>query len=345
VNQISYGKTTRPKAGALAAAPRAMQQALPAEGDNGVFSESWFPVCLSKDVKAGQAIGRDFLGGRIVIYRGENGQPHVLSAYCAHLGADLSCGDVMGNNIRCAFHHWQFDGDGRCVHTAVGDPAPKAARMFRFPVRERWGIIFAFNGTEATWELPDFVYPDDEIYVTVETFPDIPCDPWVICCNTPDVQHIKVLHKIQLDETGPADITYTDHSMTYNFKGKHPNGDPVDWCVRIHGTSIYSQQGMFGDDWMGVVAPMGLPRPGCTQTYMAVATRITENTPEGRARAKEKAEYYRQFETRVLFEDAPILQRMRYRPGTLTKNDAQLARFYEYLRAFPRSHHSADFIS
>lgn len=321
-----------------------MQRTLPGEGADGLFSESWFPLCLSTDVKKGQVIGRDFLDGRVAIFRGQDGVASVVSAYCPHLGADLSCGDVVENNVRCAFHHWQFNGEGNCMKTGVGDPAPRAARLFRFPVRERWGVIFAFNGREASWELPSFSYPDEALHIVVKTFPLIACDPWVICCNTPDVQHIKVLHNIKLDDEGPSGVAYTDHSMSYGFKGWHTDGNPVDWDVSIHGTSLFLQEGKFNGTWFGVTTPLGLPAPGQTLVYMVAASHIGDGSPEARAAAAAATEMFAEMEARIFFEDAPILQRVRFRPGTLTRHDERLAKFFDYLRDYPRSHHSAEFI-
>jgi phenylpropionate dioxygenase-like ring-hydroxylating dioxygenase large terminal subunit len=95
---------------------------IPAEGENGVFSESWFPICLSREIPEGEIVGVDFLGGRVVAYRAATGIARVMSAYCAHLGADLSVGDVQGESVRCAFHHWKYNADGICESTKVGDP-------------------------------------------------------------------------------------------------------------------------------------------------------------------------------------------------------------------------------
>ena len=100
---------------------RQLGASLPREGDNGLFSESWFPICLSRDLTPGKILGVDFLDGRVVAYRGVNGEARVMSAYCAHVGADLSVGDIQGDEIRCAFHHWRYNGNGVCVATKVGD--------------------------------------------------------------------------------------------------------------------------------------------------------------------------------------------------------------------------------
>jgi phenylpropionate dioxygenase-like ring-hydroxylating dioxygenase large terminal subunit len=136
---------TSPTASAPAPRERPLGARPPAEGENGLFSLTWHPICLSSDVAPGQVKGFDFLDGRIVVMRGEDGVAQVLSAYCLHLGADLCVGNVVGNHLRCPFHHWHYDATGKCVKTAAGDPPPPTARLFRFPTVERYGVIFAFN--------------------------------------------------------------------------------------------------------------------------------------------------------------------------------------------------------
>jgi hypothetical protein len=112
--------------------------------------------------------------------------------------------------------------------------------------------------------------------------------------------------------------------------------------VGIYGTSIYWQEGEFAGRWFGFVAPMGLPRPGESRLFFAVAVEEDEADPDG-ARAFLDAMY--DLEVGIATEDLPILERARFRPGTLTRSDKSLGRFFRYLRAYPRAHPSIDFIS
>ncbi|NJN52876.1 MAG: Rieske 2Fe-2S domain-containing protein [Gammaproteobacteria bacterium] len=121
---------------------RPRSKPVPAEGDGGLFTESWFPVCMSEEVPVGKVIGRTFLDGRIVIFRGDDGVAQVLSAYCPHLGADLAAGKVVGERIQCGFHHWEFGKSGWCEKTGIGDPPPKTACLYNFHTVERWGLVW-----------------------------------------------------------------------------------------------------------------------------------------------------------------------------------------------------------
>src|SRR6185503_13970725 len=70
--------------------------------DTAGFHQSWYPLALARELESGQVIGRDFLGTRVILYRDGTGKAVVQSAYCPHLGADLSVGEVVDGQIRCA---------------------------------------------------------------------------------------------------------------------------------------------------------------------------------------------------------------------------------------------------
>ena len=76
-------------------------------------------------------------------------------------------GKVVDNCIQCAFHHWEYDSTGQCVKTGWGERGPRGARLFKFPTAEKFGLIWAFNGEAAWWNLPDCQYPDDQLATDV----------------------------------------------------------------------------------------------------------------------------------------------------------------------------------
>jgi phenylpropionate dioxygenase-like ring-hydroxylating dioxygenase large terminal subunit len=323
---------------------RQLGAALPLEGENGLFSESWFPICLSRDLAPGKIVGKDFLDGRVIAYRGQNGEARVMSAYCAHVGADLSVGDIQGDTVRCAFHHWRYDGNGVCVATKVGDPPPPAACLYKFPVCERYGIVLAYNGEHPRFEVPSFPFPESELMLNTLALRElVPTDPWVLSCNTPDMQHIKALHNITFEVEDPHDLVeWTDHSMLYDFKGRHANGEPIDYRIGIYGNNIYYQSGTIEGRWFGMMTPFSLPRPGHTQVFAVFAARKNDSDEASTAAFLRAVT---ELELKVVGEDVPIVNTIHFRPGTLTRSDRTLARFFQYLREYPRCHPSADFIN
>lgn len=314
---------------------------VPAEGAGGLFTQSWFPICLASEVAPGEISGFDFLDGRVVVWRGDNGHAHVTSAFCPHMGASLEAGDVVGDRVRCAFHHWEYGSTGQCEKTAIGDPPPPSACLFVFPSLERYGVIWAFNGTKPLYEIPVFPYDADNLLIKTIALPELmPVDPWVQCCNTPDIQHIKTLHRISFDEEA-SNMRWTDHSLTYEFEGFFDSGSRASWEVGVFGTALYYQSAHLEGRWFGFMVPMGLVRPGQTRNYMIVAVEKTADSVADR----KFLEQCLLTEVGIVGEDTHIMTSMHFRPGTLTRSDRTLGHYFKFLREYPRAHPSAPFIT
>jgi len=71
-----------------------------------------------------------FLGTRVVSYRDGSGRAVVQSAWCPHLGADLSVGRRGEGQIRRAYFNWRFDAASTCMHIPTDDKIPPGAAIF-----------------------------------------------------------------------------------------------------------------------------------------------------------------------------------------------------------------------
>ena len=127
---------------------------------------------------------------------------------------------------------------------------------------------------------------------------DFDVDPWVICCNTPDVQHIRTVHRIAFDTADPGGAAeWTPHSMFFNACGTHAHGERIEFRVGIVGTTVFCQSGEYLGRWFGFNSPMCILAPGKTRLYLTVAVRKSE--PDAEAYLEEMLE----LERRVVSED------------------------------------------
>ena len=78
---MKKSSAARKVASVKSALKRPRGKPIPREGENGLFTESWFPICPSYELRPGEVIGRPFLDGRIIAFRDEHGIAQVLSAY------------------------------------------------------------------------------------------------------------------------------------------------------------------------------------------------------------------------------------------------------------------------
>ncbi|MBG1259718.1 aromatic ring-hydroxylating oxygenase subunit alpha [Nostoc commune] len=94
---------------------------------------------------------------RFVLYRNSQEQIVALKDQCPHRGAALSMGWIDNDCIRCPYHGWQFQADGRCIDipsNADETPIPPKARVETYPIQEKYGFVWMFLG-----ELPEAERP------------------------------------------------------------------------------------------------------------------------------------------------------------------------------------------
>lgn len=310
---------------------------IPREGDNGVYTQSWFPICRSSELLPGAILGMPFLDGRVVAYRGADGQPHVQTAYCPHVGADLSVGRLVNDRIQCRFHKYEFDAAGRCVKTGSGDTPPNSARLFSFPTIERYGIIWAFNGETPLFDFPKFDFPDNELETAVYVGPLTNCDGWVFSCNTADIQHIVSVHEMKIPEDLQDQIDWGEWGFQYDLTGVHGLGPNIDWRVGIRGSSLYYHQGTVDDWWLGIIVGFSLPRGGEHQAFVAIAVHRGSGSVKDLHAAQDHLRFSTALSEFTVMQDAPILNSIHFRPRFFTRADRALAKFLHYMKQYPRA--------
>ena len=292
------------------------------------FHQCWFPVALSAEIGGDAVIGRDFLGTRIVVYRDPAGRAVVQSAWCPHLGADLSVGQMADGQLRCAYHHWRFDGAGRCVHIPSGDRIPPAARVFTYPNAEAWGLVWAFNGRTPLFDVPHIPDAEEgELLFEAHRRGERSLDPWVAVSNGVDFQHLRTLHG--MPETAfPATLEVGDHAIDYSVAT--PN---YAQRGRITGTNCFAQHIRIGADDMFMLFAGAPIAHGRAMGYYVFGVPKPASAADAPAQRGKLAALHAMV-TRLNEEDAVVLNTIRFRRGTLTASDRHLARYLKYVDQF-----------
>ena len=87
------------------------------------YPNGWFRVAYTSELTKGEVKSLHYFGRELVLFRDEEGEAHLLDAYCRHLGAHLGHGGkVEGRGIRCPFHAWLWDGAGSCLESPYARP-------------------------------------------------------------------------------------------------------------------------------------------------------------------------------------------------------------------------------
>ena len=166
-----------------------------------LFRNFWFPALLSEELLGPDCppVRVSLLGERLVAFRDTQRRVGLLDAHCPHRRAELFFGRNEDCGLRCVYHGWKFDVDGRCVD----QPSEPAGRDFKdkvrvkaYPVVERAGIVWAYMGSDVEHaRLPDFDFAlvsSDNRYVSKCL---MNCNYQQAVEGSIDTAHLSFLHK------------------------------------------------------------------------------------------------------------------------------------------------------
>jgi nitrite reductase/ring-hydroxylating ferredoxin subunit len=153
-------------------------------------------VAVSDEVKRGEIVSRHYFNTDIIIYRTDDGVVRIADPFCPHMGAHLGrIGKIEGNTLRCGFHGFEYDGEGRCIGTSYGGPPPARAKLSFWEVREQNGLILTWYGTAGEsfdWEVPVL---DDQGWNKIRWHRfDIATHPQETTENSVDFGHFTQVH-------------------------------------------------------------------------------------------------------------------------------------------------------
>ncbi len=108
----------------------------------------------------------DFVGVPIIVIRGKGGEVRAFSNSCRHRGAAMLRGDGNCNAIRCPYHSWAYDYEGKLI-VAPEMEQTKDFRMEDFPLiplkLEQWAGFIFINLDENAGPLKDYLVDLPEV--------------------------------------------------------------------------------------------------------------------------------------------------------------------------------------
>lgn len=157
----------------------------------------WMPVAMTEEVGELPALVK-VLGEELVLFRDLSGRYGLLHKHCSHRRASLEYGIISEHGIRCCYHGWLFDVDGRILETpgeAEESPIRRNLCHGAYPVHEYAGLIFAYLGPpelKPAFPMLDTMVLDDNELVPYAI--DYPCNWLQVAENPMDPFHSVFLH-------------------------------------------------------------------------------------------------------------------------------------------------------
>lgn len=287
-----------------------------------VFTQGWYPAMRLHALHRGTAKTIDFLGRPITFFRTPDGIPHALDARCPHLGADLGLGSVSGEGVRCWFHGWTFDGEGRCTSR----PSVSAVA---YPVQQRYGFLWLFNGPVALFPLP--LCDGHALRLPAQI---IRSHPHLVAGNGFDTSHFASMHEIlfldqpQLEQ---PDRFHTRLVMRIRFEGRGlaarllraAGGADVKAAFTTHGANLATIEAAIGRTPVRVLFSHTPLADGSSRSQTIVFPQTVTATPLVIATV-----------IRIVAGDRRLLDRLDFQPN-LTENDWAFAAFMRQVEEMP----------
>ncbi|MGH8219236.1 MAG: Rieske 2Fe-2S domain-containing protein [Steroidobacteraceae bacterium] len=212
----------------------------------------WHPIGLSAKLKDLPQKVR-ILGEELVLFRDRAGRPGLLYPRCMHRGTTLYYGRTEERGIRCCYHGWLFDVEGRCLDQPCepdGGRHRESVRQPWYPVEERYGFAFAYLGPpEKKPALPRYdnlenVAPGEKLWCSYGGFgstgdsslPIVPYSWLHMNDNVMDPFHVQVLHSTfsvvqfhpQFALMPKCDFFQTENGVCYTALRQLDDGREVD---------------------------------------------------------------------------------------------------------------------
>lgn len=116
-----------------------------------LMRQYWLPFLLSWELDADGPRQRiRLLGEELVAFRDTSGRVGLLRDFCSHRGASLFYGRNEEDGLRCVYHGWKYDVNGRVVDMPNEPPESRFKDRIQhpsYPCREAAGVIWTYMGT------------------------------------------------------------------------------------------------------------------------------------------------------------------------------------------------------
>ncbi len=180
-----------------------------------LLREYWIPALPSSHLVADGVPKRvRLLGEDLVAFRDTRGVVGILNEACPHRGVSLALGRNEDCGLRCLFHGWKLDVEGRVIDTpnesAIEGFAERITQVHH-PVEEAGGIVWVYLGTQSPPpSRPNLLFttlPKDQVFASMGLINA----NWLPVMEAGfDQAHVRVLHQSSLKETYPnATMTRT----------------------------------------------------------------------------------------------------------------------------------------
>jgi len=323
-----------------------------------IVAKGWYIVCPSQEIRQYKAKSFTICGQKIVLFRGQNNKIRALDAYCPHLGTDLAIGKVDGNLIRCFFHHWGFDGEGKCQDIPCQSNIPEKAKLQAYDTDEKYGFIWVYPDEKAPEPVAEFDELKNKSLLTAydKAF-ERDCHHHICMMNGIDAQHLQTVHKLNIKMDLSLQENKSGNMIDFTLSGEFPQTTFREKIARRILGNYYEYTMRYADGCIGLLTIMKKVRfiPCLHMIYAYTPLENNQTRIQPIYITKKRKGIIGWFISRFLLlmtklayyflrgEDGMIYDNIRFNPNAVLNIDEPLVKYMNYVNKLQPSIWSRDF--
>ena len=205
-----------------------------------MIKDQWFIACFEDELRNNSIVKRKITGEEIVLFKNANGVVGALEDRCCHRNVHLSNGATKGANLKCGYHGWEFDTQGKCVHIPMlenKNNIPSSACVKSYPVVFKYKAYWVYIGDPMQQEEAVFPeMPELDEYPIVHYSHKLKANIKLVAESLFDAQHINHVHKNTIN-TLLGKLREPKTEYTIDMKDKSLHGE----YNRINNSNIFEK--------------------------------------------------------------------------------------------------------
>jgi phthalate 4,5-dioxygenase oxygenase subunit len=170
------------------------------------------------------------LGEKLVAFKDSQGRIGMIDEFCAHRGVSLWFGRNEEGGVRCPYHGWKYDVDGKCVELP-SEPESSGMReriaLKSYPTLEQGGVIWVYMGPPELKPAPpalEWTLVKSKQRFVSKRFQE--CNYLQAMEGGIDSSHVSFLHSMELNRDP---LFKGSRGNEHNLNDRMPHFDVVDF--------------------------------------------------------------------------------------------------------------------
>ena len=163
------------------------------------IKNQWYLACFLEELSHQNPLKKKICGEEIVLFKTKGGTVGAIEDRCCHRNVNLSLGYIEGETIKCGYHGWQYNCEGKCVgipSLSNDERIPASAKVKKYIVEIKYQSVWIWIGDEDKTD-KSLIPPMTEMnmYPMVYNYHFINADLPLVAESLFDAYHINHVHR------------------------------------------------------------------------------------------------------------------------------------------------------